>query len=186
MFQAVNNYTRGFCFIDSNGDLECSGNIGASVPLDGGKRQVAMPAIQSPKNWFEDAGEAQLSNGRAVVTLDSDFIQTVNTNEKYEVFLTPYGECKGLYVTNRTANSFEVHELDGGAASVSFGFRIMALRKNYETVRFAGQTAGLQRQRPMLERMHARKGSGQSHDPQRSPLLKPAGQRAELRPAAVK
>jgi len=157
----------------------------AVLSVDAASR-VAMPAIQSPKNWFEDAGEAQLSNGRAVVTLDSDFIQTVNTNEKYEVFLTPYGECKGLYVTNRTANSFEVHELYGGAASVSFGFRIMALRKNYENVRFADHTAEMQKLREQNQRMHARKGSGQSHDPRRSPLLKPSGPQAELRPAAVK
>jgi hypothetical protein len=186
LFFAGNSATGGNCIIDSTGDFSCSGQIGASVPLDGGARQVAMPAIQSPKNWFEDAGEAQLSNGRAVVTLDSDFIQTVNTNEKYEVFLTPYGECKGLYVTNRTANSFEVHELYGGAASVSFGFRIMALRKNYENVRFADHTAEMQKLREQNQRMHARKGSGQSHDPRRSPLLKPSGPQAELRPAAVK
>jgi hypothetical protein len=28
-----------------------------------------------------------------------------------------------------------VHELGGGAASVGFGYRIMALRKRYESVR---------------------------------------------------
>jgi hypothetical protein len=70
-----------------------------------------------------------------VVSLDSDFAQTVNTELEYQVFLTPYGDCKGLYVTNRASNSFEVHEL-GGAASIAFGYRIMALRKNYESVRF--------------------------------------------------
>jgi len=186
VFAAYNAATGGICQVDNIADFTCTGQIGASVPLDGGERQVAVSAIQSPKNWFEDAGEAQLSNGRAVVTLDSDFTQTVNTNEKYEVFLTPYGDCKGLYVTNRTANSFEVHELDGGGANVSFGFRIMALRKNYENIRFADRTAEMQKLREQNQRMHARKGSGQSHDPRRSPLLKPASQHAELRPAAVK
>jgi hypothetical protein len=71
------------------------------------------------------------------VTLDPDFAQIVNTKMEYQVFLTPYGDCKGLYVTNRTASSSEVHELAGGTANVSFGYRLMALRRNYESVRFA-------------------------------------------------
>lgn len=92
---------------------------------------VAMSAIESPQNWFEDAGEAELVNGAAVVQLDPTYTQTVNTEMKYQVFLTPCGDCKGLYATNRTPNSFEVHELGGGTASLSFGYRIMALRKKY-------------------------------------------------------
>jgi len=99
-----------------------------------------LSAIESPKNWFEDAGSTSLVNGAAVVAIDPEFMQTVNTELEYQVFLTPYGDCKGLYVTNRTANSFEVHELGGGIASVGFGYRIMALRKNYENVRFADHT----------------------------------------------
>jgi hypothetical protein len=130
----------GACLIDASGNLTCTGTKNAAVPVDAGSRWVAMSAIESAVNWFEDAGEAELANGSAFVTLDPTYIQTVNTNEKYQVFLTPYGDCKGLYVTNRTANSFEVHELDGGAASLTFGYRIMAIRKNYETVRFADRT----------------------------------------------
>ncbi len=131
----------GSCSIDVKGDLSCSGSTSAAVSLDGGKRKVGMSAIQSPRNWFEDAGSGQLRNGTAVVALDPDFAQVVNTQMEYQVFLTPYGDCKGLYVTNRTANSFEVHELGGGVASVGFGYRLMALRKNYENVRFADHTS---------------------------------------------
>ena len=50
------------------------------------------------------------------------------------------GDCKGLYVTNRTATSFEVHELGGGTAGVSFGYRIMALRRNFENIRMEDHT----------------------------------------------
>jgi hypothetical protein len=135
-----NMYHSSFCTVDSAGDLNCSGTKNAIVPLDGGARKVAMSAIEAPQNWFEDAGSAKLTNGSAVVALDPDYMQTVNTEKEYQVFLTPYGDCKGLYVTNRTARSFEVHELGGGTASLSFGYRIMALRKKYETVRFADHT----------------------------------------------
>jgi hypothetical protein len=139
-FVAFNMFHNAGCTINSVGDLNCTGAKNAIVPLDGGARKVAMSAIESPQNWFEDAGSAKLVSGSAVVVLDSDYTQTVNTEKEYQVFLTPYGDCKGLYVTNRTANSFEVHELGGGSASLSFGYRIMALRRKYESVRFADHT----------------------------------------------
>jgi hypothetical protein len=145
----------GNCVIDAGGSLSCTGTKNAVVPVDGGKRIVAMSAIEAPQNWFEDAGEAEMVNGAAVVQLDPTYTQTVNVDMKYQVFLTPYGDCKGLYVTNRTANSFEVHELSGGTASLSFGYRIMALRKKYENVRFADHTHDLDEHKRMLARTHA-------------------------------
>jgi hypothetical protein len=152
--------------VDAKGDLGCSGTKNAIVPIDGGQRLVGISAIESPQNWFEDAGSAQLVNGAAVVAIDPEFLQTVATQVEYQVFLTPYGDCKGLYVTNRTAASFEVHELGGGTASVSFGYRIMALRKNYENVRFADHTHDLDGHKRMLERIHAAGAMNrQSHMP---------------------
>src|SRR5450432_3075915 len=145
----------GSCNIDQGGNLNCTGTKNTVVPLDGGKRIVAMSAIEAPQNWFEDAGSAHLVSGAAVVSLDSDYLQTVNTEREYQVFLTPYGDCKGLYVANRTANSFEVHELGGGTASLSFGYRIMALRKKYEEVRFDDHTNDPE-PRKMKERTNSR------------------------------
>ena len=125
------------CSIDTVGDLSCSGSKNAVVPVDAGKRQVALAAIESPKNWFEDFGSAELRGGVAVIHLDSTFKQTVNTGSEYHVFLTPNGDCKGLYVHQKDAGSFEVRELGGGNSNVKFDYRITALRKNYEKVRFA-------------------------------------------------
>ena len=124
------------CNIDTVGDLTCTGAKNAVVPVDGGKHQVALAAIESPKNWFEDFGSAELVGGVATVRFDARFIQTVNTAQEYHVFLTPNGDCKGLYVHQKTANSFEVRELGNGNSSVRFDYRITALRKNYESVRF--------------------------------------------------
>jgi hypothetical protein len=145
-------YEFKYCDIDDDGDLNCTGSKNAVVPVDGGTRIVAMSAIESPVNWFEDAGSASLVNGMAVVELDQTFIQTVNTTMDYKVFPVPNGDCKGLYVTNKTAASFEVRELGGGTSSVTFDYRIMAVRKNYETVRFADHTHDLDRMKPMSER----------------------------------
>ena len=56
---------------------------------------------------------------------------------EYHVFLTPKGDCKGLYVANETPAGFEVHELGGGQSTVAFDYRIVARRKGYESVRLA-------------------------------------------------
>ena len=133
---AADNADGSGCSIDPVGDLTCTGAKNAVVPVDGGKHQVALAAIESPKNWFEDFGSAELVGGVATIRLDARFIQTVNTKAEYHVFLTPNGDCKGLYVHQKTANSFEVRELGNGNSSVRFDYRITALRKNYESVRF--------------------------------------------------
>ena len=113
-------------------------------------------------------GSAQLVDGAAVVTLDADFIQTVNTSEEYQVFLTPYGDCKGLYLINRSANSFEVHELGGGKATLNFEYRITALRRNYEIVRFADYTESEKLHRLLRER--TKPVAAGSHRPAPFPL----------------
>jgi hypothetical protein len=130
----------GHCGVDVKGNLACSGTKSAVVALDGGKRKVALSAIESPQNWFEDFGSARLVNGVAVVRLDPDFIQAVNAEMDYKVFPVPDGDCKGLYVANKTATSFEVRELGGGTSNISFDYRVTALRRNYENVRFADHT----------------------------------------------
>jgi len=128
------------CGIDPNGNFSCTGSKNAVVPIDGGKRKVALAAIESPKNWFEDFGSEHLSNGVAVIQLEPDYAQTINTKLEYHVFLTPNGDCKGLYVTRKTETSFEVRELGGGSSSIGFDYRIVALRKDYENVRLADHT----------------------------------------------
>jgi hypothetical protein len=128
------------CWVDYDGDLNCTGSKNAVVPVDGGQHQVALSAIESPKNWFEDFGSEQLAKGAAVINLESRFAQTVNTEMEYHVFLTPNGDCKGLYIAAKTATSFEVRELGGGTSSVRFDYRIVALRKNFETIRLQDHT----------------------------------------------
>ena len=140
IFTAENQANGVQCNINAFAYLQCDGGVGAAVKLDSGKRKVAMSGIASPENWFEDFGSAQLVNGVAVIKFDPDFIQTVNTGKDYRVFPVPNGDCKGLYVTNKTANSFEVRELGSGSSNIRFDYRITAIRKNYETVRFADHT----------------------------------------------
>ena len=57
----------GRCLIDVSGNLSCTGTKSAVVPVDGGARKVALYAVESPENWFEDFGSGQLSNGAVTV-----------------------------------------------------------------------------------------------------------------------
>jgi hypothetical protein len=126
--------------MDTNGNLACTGAKSAVVPVDNGQHHVALYAVEAPQNWFEDFGSGRLASGAATINLDRTFAQTVDSTSDYHVFLTPESDCRGLYVTNKTASGFEVHELGGGQSNVPFAYRIVALRRGYENVRLEDMT----------------------------------------------
>ena len=121
-------------FTDSFGNTTATGTKSAMVPLASGK-MVKVFSMESPEVWFEDFGGGQLSGGITTVRLDASFLQTVGLAKGYHVFVTPKGDCNGLYVTNETSNSFEVRELNRGQSSVAFDYRIVAHRKGFEATR---------------------------------------------------
>jgi hypothetical protein len=126
--------------VSVNGDLYVSGQIiagtkDAVVPFPDGSKRL-LHCMESPEHWFEDFGSARLTRGRATVKFDADFAKVVTLNG-YRVFLTPEGDCHGLYVRKR-GSSFEVRELQGGTSNVAFSYRIVAKRKDIKRhTRFA-------------------------------------------------
>jgi hypothetical protein len=100
----------------------------AVVPFPDGSQRL-LHCMESPEHWFEDFGSAKLARGRAVVKLDVNFAKVIKPGD-YRVFVTPEGNCHGLYVRHKNANSFEVHELTGGKSSVAFSYRIVGRRKD--------------------------------------------------------
>ena len=170
--------TSGYCDITNSGDLQCNGTITGSNTIAEG-RTLATYGVQSAENWYEDYGSGQLHEGSAQVTLDPVFDQTVNTAVDYHVFLTPKGDCKGLYVANETANGFEVHELGGGTTSVAFDYKIVARRKGYEQVRLEDITENVRRRNEERLKRQAANVHPASH-----PAIPPASQHAQLKPAS--
>jgi len=118
-----------------NGSLTLNGSKAAHVKMLNGELRE-LYAVEMPESYFEDTGRDQLKGGRVVVQLDKDFAQVVKADD-YDVFLTPYGDCKGLYVTDLKPNSFEVRELQAGTASLSFSYRVLAKRKDLAGKRMA-------------------------------------------------
>ena len=93
---------------------------------DGSHRR--MYCQESPEPWFEDFGEATLSNGRATVRLDPDFDAVVK-GDNYQVFLTEYADFGGLFVADRRPHAFEVRAR-AAQANGSFGYRVVSRRKD--------------------------------------------------------
>ncbi len=116
------------------GSLKVTGTKSSIATLADG-REVALYAVESPDNWFEDFGATRLQDGAAVVPIDPTFVQSVSTDLDYHVFLTPNADCRGLYVAQKSPTSFEVREVGGGHSSIAFDFRIAARRRGYEQVR---------------------------------------------------
>lgn len=137
------------------GDFFVSGIKSALVRTASyGKRQLY--AVESPESWFEDFGKAKLHDGQAIVQLDPIFAETVSTDNDYHIFMTPRGDCKGLYVAHQTNNSFEVRELQSGKAAIEFDYRIVAKRKGYEQTRLAqlNDAKDTQATQPKLVKVH--------------------------------
>jgi hypothetical protein len=114
--------------------LVMNGSKSVAVPFPDGSHRV-LYCMESPELWFEDFGAAKLKAGRAVVKLDADFAKVIKRGD-YKVFLTPEGECRGLYV-RKSAASFEVREFAGGKSSIAFSYRIVGRRKDITEQRFA-------------------------------------------------
>jgi hypothetical protein len=127
-------YSKGNMMVEGN--FTVTGKKSAVVKLKDGKG-VSLYAVESSENWFEDFGSSKLKDGKAVVQIEPTFAETVNTGMEYHVFLTPKGDCRGLYVTNEAGTSFEVRELNGGKSATPFSYRIVAKRKGYEDQRLA-------------------------------------------------
>jgi hypothetical protein len=104
-----------------------AGTKDAIVPFPDGSMRL-LHCMESPEHWFEDFGAAKLRRGRAMVKLDVDFAKVIKRGD-YKVFLTPEGDCRGLYV-RKSAAGFEVREFAGGKSSVAFSYRIVGRRKD--------------------------------------------------------
>ncbi len=94
--------------------------------------QVALTCPEAPEMLFQDYGVGQLVNGVAHIEIDPDLAINIDVSEErpLKVFITPEGDCNGVYVTNKSANGFDVIELMGGQSNIPFSWQIVATRAN--------------------------------------------------------
>lgn len=110
-----------------------AGTKNAAVPTSDGDR--LLYSEESTEVWFSDYGFGHLRDGFAIVEIDPTFAETVNLEVAYHVFLQPYGNVE-LYVSKRTANSFEVRATDDSIdIDAEFSYRIVSQRLGFEDYR---------------------------------------------------
>ena len=120
------------------GGYTATGTKSAEVKTRDGS-SVRLACEEAAGVYFADYGTSQLSSGRAHISIDPTFLQTVTIDALHPmmVFIQVEGDCKGVYVTNKTGTSFDVAELQGGTSNVGFSYRIVCKRKYFEDERLA-------------------------------------------------
>jgi hypothetical protein len=126
--------TSGDAFFDGAGNETISGLLTTSGFCSGGcskpnapvGKRVITYAAQTSEPTLEDFGEGRIVGGVGHVSIDAAFGRSIDANKSYMVFLTPEGDNRGLYVTQRTASGFTVREAQGGASTLGFMYRIVA------------------------------------------------------------
>jgi hypothetical protein len=83
---------------------------------------VTLHCPETPEIYFQDFGTGKLTNGKAHIDLDPSFAKniTVNAQHPLRVYIQVEGNCKGVYVTGKSQNGFDVTELDNGTSNIDF------------------------------------------------------------------
>ncbi len=132
-FQGANHLTNRATYIDLYNGTEykiIGGGAVSTTVADTKGNQVVLHAPETPEVYFEDYGQGQLVNGKAHVDLDPTIVKNVIINEKHPLraYIQLEGDCNGVFVTNKTANGFDVVELKGGTSNITFQWHIVCNR----------------------------------------------------------
>lgn len=111
-------------------DLSVRGNKNSVVQTSQGWTKIN--AYETAEYYFGDLGTTNTgANSLVRIDIDPIFKETVNTNVKYQVFLTSYGPGYA-WVSERTENYFVI---ESNTPNLEVGYEIKAKRKGYEGVR---------------------------------------------------
>ena len=69
------------------------------------------------------------------MTIEPIFAQTVNLDLPYHVFLTPMAGGCTLFVSEKSPSAFVVQANEGARCEITFDYRIVAPRLDYEDLR---------------------------------------------------
>ncbi len=106
-----------------------TGNV-STIVNDLNDKRVTFFAPETPESLFEDYGTGKLINGKVHINIDPVFAKniTVNAQHPLRVFIQLNGDCKGVFVTNKTGVGFDVIELQSGKSNVDFEWHVIGNR----------------------------------------------------------
>jgi len=119
----------GLNYRGTNYKITGAGSVATIVKDTEGKKRILF-CPEAPEILFEDYGVAKLNNGEIIINIDPIFAKNIVVNEKHplKVFIQLEGDCKGVYVTEKSKNSFKVKELSNGKSNIQFSWHIVANR----------------------------------------------------------
>lgn len=111
-----------------------------SISILGEKKRIAstenydkrsLYCDEMPSPVFTDMGDGETDGtGTCEIFIDDIFIETIDTECAYQVFLQPYGEGD-IYVSERSGSYFVVK----GTENLKFGWVLKAIQKGFDTLR---------------------------------------------------
>jgi hypothetical protein len=129
IFQGLNSASTAVFNVSDGGNIVIAGEIFTSGTCNGGctrTRRVQSYVPHESVPMSEDVGEAQLVDGHAYVPISADFANVIDRRTTYLVFITPEGNSRGVYVSDKSHGGFAVHENEGGHSTLAFSYRIVA------------------------------------------------------------
>lgn len=114
----------------------------ATIVNDMNEKPVTMVSPEAPEVLFQDFGVGKLVNGFAKIQIDPILSKNIRVDEEHplKVFVQLEGDCNGVYVTNKSANGFEVKELQDGNSNVPFSWSITATRADENRILANGES----------------------------------------------
>lgn len=128
--------------LDTSGGALIGGSVlvHGSVQVVGTKNRIVETknyskrlqyCYETPTPMFGDVGEGKMDEtGKCYVWLDDIFVETIDSDCQYQVFLQAYGEGT-VYVSERSPTGFTAC----GTPGLAFGWEIKAVQKNYNMIR---------------------------------------------------
>lgn len=119
------------CGVIIEGNLQVAGSKNRIVETESyGK--LLMSAQEAPEPRFSDYGSSEIGHeGSIEIRLDPMFLETIEVEEPYQVFITRTSEKETKWVEKK-ARLFIVH----GDAGATFDWMVSAIQKDYANIRF--------------------------------------------------
>lgn len=128
---------------DEDGDVHAEDDLQAGhqvlsgagflMPVSSSQGNTYAYAVMSRDFLLVDRGTGQLAGGEATILLDPVFSEAVAIGEENPMMVqvTLTSDCKGVFVTDRTASGFTVKELEGGTSNATFFYEVSCTPKEH-------------------------------------------------------
>ncbi len=113
-----------------NGKWEIDEEGRFTTTVDTREGTKTLYALQSGENQYVFSGSGELINGKARIDFEDTLLDIIDVDRPMSINLTLTQKAKGIYVSGRDDEGFDVEEVVGGSSNATFDWLIFATRKN--------------------------------------------------------